>query len=241
MPGDIAAHAGELVTDVGEPSRRRGPHKVSKTSPDPKRVAAAKKGWETRRTRQERQEVERATSAPSLFYPGEGRIGITPTSSYVSPRVLLDHFRSWQYIAVRAISDRIMALEPVVTTQVTVSDGTVLEEELDDHPLKLVLDNPNPLFSRMQILRIVSLWLSQVGDAYLLKIVDGMGVPRELHPLSPASIQKKVGPIGIEGYVYYSESGEKTEYAPDEIVRIFNPDPACPFEGVGNLGPQVVS
>jgi phage portal protein BeeE len=134
-----------------------------------------------------------------------------------------------------------MALEPVVVTQSRVSDGTVQDEELDDHPLKVLLDHPNPTFSRMQLLRIVSLWLSQVGDAYLLKVVDGMGVPRELHPLSPANMEMRVGPTGIEGYVFNAESGQRTAYTPEEIIRIFNPDPACAFEGVGNLGPQAVS
>jgi len=153
----------------------------------------------------------------------------------------MDQYKSWPMIAATAIADRVMKLEPVVVTQVRVSDGTARFEELDDHPLKQLLDNPNPTFSMKQLQRLLSLWLAQVGDAYLLKVTDNLGVTRELHPLVPSHMMKITGPTGVEGYVFHGQGGAQIEYGVDEIVRIFKPDPTCPFEGVGSLGPNALS
>ena len=169
-----------------------------------------------------------------------GRQGLTSSSNHVSVNVLMDQYKSWQMIAATAIADRVMKLEPVVITETRVSEGTVKFEEIDDHPLKQLLDNPNPTFSRTQLLRLISLWLTQVGDAYLLKVDDKLGVTREMHPLIPSRMMKTFGPTGVEGYVFHGEGGQ-IKYGTDEIIRIFRPDPTNPFEGVGNLGPNALS
>jgi len=208
---------------------------------DSSRSAAAKRGWETRRRREREKlalDMERASSPPP-FFPSETRVGLG-TGPGVSPQLLLAQVRSWQAIAVRAIADRMMALEPVVFMVEREAEGTIREDELDDHPLKFLLDNPNPNFTRMQTMRLLSMWLSQVGDAYLLKVTDSLGVVRELHPFSPANVELIVGEKGIVGYVHRSQAGE-TRYTKDEVIRIFNPDPYSPFDGVGNLSPQALS
>ena len=213
-----------------------------KTPPDPRRSAAARKGWQTRRKNLEANEVERASSPPPFFHPTTvGRQGLTSTSNNISVLKLMNEYRSWQMIAATAIADRLMKLEPIVVTETRISDGTIKLEELDDHPLKQLLDNPNPTFSIMQTLRLLSLWITQVGDAYLLKVTDGLGVTRELHPLVPSSMMKVHGPTGIEGYVWHGEGGSQIEFSIDEIIRVFKPDPTAPFEGVGNLGPNALT
>ncbi len=213
-----------------------------KTPPNPNRSAGAKRGWETRRKNQAAQEVERASSPPPFFHQTTvGRQGLTSSSNNVSVSRLMNEYRSWQMIAAAAIADRLMKLEPIVVTETRISEETVKFEELDEHPLKQLLDNPNPTFSMMQILRLVSLWLTQVGDAYLLKVTDGLGVTRELHPLVPSNMMKITGPTGVTGYVWNGEGGSNIEYNLEEIIRIFKPDPTAPFEGVGNLGPNALS
>ena len=214
-----------------------------KSTPDPKRSLSARKGWETRRKRaQEANELERASSPPPFFFQSTvGRQGLSSASNNISVAVLMNQYKSWQMIAASTIADRITKLEPVVVTETRVSSGTVKFEELDDHPLKKLLDNPNPAFSISQLLRLLSLWLTQVGDAYLLKVTDSLGVTRELHPLVPTNMMKILGPTGVEGYVWHGEGGIQIEYGVDEVVRIWKPDPTKPFEAVGNLGPNALS
>ena len=94
----------------------------------------------------------------------------------------------------------------------------------------------------MTLLRLLALWLTQVGDSYLLKITDDLGVVRQLEPLNPKGMDLLAEREGITGYVYRSpHSGEEITYTRDEVIRIYKPDPECPFRALGNLSPQSIS
>ena len=185
------------------------------------------------------QEVERASSPPPFFAAREQRLGLTER---ISPAQLLAQFRSWQAIAASAIADEVMDLRPFVALQRVRENGVFQEERVDQHPLKELLDHPSPNFSRMTLLRLLALWLTQVGDSYLLKITDDLGVVRQLEPLNPKDMDLLAEREGITGYVYRSpHSGEEITYTKDEVIRIYKPDPECPFRALGNLSPQAIS
>ena len=179
---------------------------------------------------------------PPAFFQGEQRVGLATTgmSSQPSPDALLREYKSWHAIAARAKAQRLSSLNMEVTRDVMTEEGTKKEEVIDDHRLKLLLDKPNPLFTKRQTLLLFSNWLTQVGQAYLLKITDGLGNVREVWPLNPANVDIIVGEDRpIEGYVYHSQGGED-EYDFDEVIRVWDPDPASPFDGLGTLGPQAL-
>lgn len=177
---------------------------------------------------------------PPVYFDGTYRSGLTHLGQPSNDK-LLSATVSWHAIAARAICDRIQSLEPIVLVRRRVADGTITEEELDTHMLKLLLDSPNPLFTRLQLLRITAHWLVTTGEAYWLKVQDRMRVTRELWPLSPANMELVVDPEEqIAGYVHTS-AGKQIRYERDEVVRFWSPDPENPFLGVGNLSPQAVA
>ena len=56
--------------------------------------------------------------------------------------------------------------------------------------------------------------------------------------MSPRNIEKLAGSSSpVTGFVFHGEAGE-THYGLEEVVWMFDPDPANPFQGVGVVGPQ---
>jgi phage portal protein BeeE len=176
---------------------------------------------------------------PPGYVATAGRTGISNTENQPTPDALLTQaVRGTQATAARAISRRIGDLEFMVTKRTRSAMGEAEYVEIPSHPLVAVLERPNPLLTRLQLLRILSWWITQTGEAYILKVTNGAGAVRELWPMSPRSTEKIQGKSApVEGFVFHGEQGETT-YRLDEVVWIYDPDPAYPFRGLGIIGPQ---
>lgn len=184
-------------------------------------------------------EIARAFDPPT-YHSGPQRVGLISNGSQPSLSALLAANRGTQALASGAIAARLSSLDLEVVVSRRVMAGTTEEEVLDDHPLGLALD-ANPVFSLRQLLSLIGYWLTQGGEAYLLKVTDRLRVTRELWPLSPDRMELVADsglPIG--GYVFHSDAGD-IRYETSEIVRIWRPDPAAIFQGLGNLGPQALA
>jgi SPP1 gp7 family putative phage head morphogenesis protein len=176
---------------------------------------------------------------PPAYFAGVYRTGIGDQSQPSANKLLSAH-TGWQAIASTAIAQRLSMLELEVVMETRERRGTTVNEVLDDHPLVAVWD-ANPIFSLAQLLALMGFWLSEVGEAYFLKVTDRLRLPRELWPLSPGRMEIVTDrDVGIRGYVFHGEAGDFA-YEANEVVRIFRPDPRNPFAGVGNLGPQALA
>jgi len=182
--------------------------------------------------------VARAFSAPEYRF-GTMRQGITNTENQPTPeQLLVDAFRGTQAIAARAVARRVGDLELLVARRERNARGESDFVEIPQHPLTPVLERPNPLLTRLQVLRVLSFWITQTGEAYLLKVTNGAGAVRELWPMSPRNVERVAGSASpVSSFVFHGERGE-TRYRTDEVVWIFDPDPAYPFQGLGIVGPQ---
>ena len=176
---------------------------------------------------------------PPIYHMGEYRRGIISTEQQTTPdRLLTDGFSSTQATAARAISSRLSDLEFRIQQEIRESEGTTVWEDIDDHAFLAVLDRPNTLLSRRQMLKLTSYWLSQTGEAFWLAVTNGAGATKEFWPMSPRNIEKLSSDIQpVSGFVFHGEGGE-IRYGLEEVVWIFDPDPADPFAGVGIVGPQ---
>ncbi len=189
--------------------------------------------------------LERSPEAKRAFAPPSYRYGSTRTGLYQTTanqpdpgRLLIDGFRGVQATGARAIANRMGELELMVQEEQSTREGTTQLEEIDDHPLKAILRRPNALLSSRQLLKVTSYWLTQTGEAYWLIVTNGAGAPRELWPMSPAQIEKVSGAdLPVDRFIFHGQDGDET-YRLDEVVWMFEPDPADPFQGVGVVGPQ---
>jgi phage portal protein BeeE len=169
----------------------------------------------------------------SSFGPG---IGNQPSNT-----TLLQENLGVSDMATRAIASRVSSLVPIVKVSRHVQDGTTLDEQLDDHPLKMLLDRPHPDFSRAQLLRITAQWIVTVGQACWLKVGNGLRVPVELHPIPPDKIFPTLSQGVVTGYVVTDGSGNRKLLSREEVVRFFFPDPENVFGSEGFLGPAAVT
>jgi phage portal protein BeeE len=176
---------------------------------------------------------------PPQYALGRQRLGISNTENQpTAEQLLIDGVRGTQASAARAISRRVGDLEFMVTERTRTETGAAEFVEIPTHPLVALLERPNPLLTRLQLLRILSWWITQTGEAYLLKVTNGAGAVRELWPMSPRNVERVSGEAApVTGFVFHGEKGE-TAYRMDEVVWLFDPDPAYPFRGLGILGPQ---
>ena len=143
--------------------------------------------------------------------------------------------------ATRAIANRISGLEPQVKVKRRIRDGTQVEEVLDDHRLKALLDRPHPTFTRSQLLRLTAQYIVTVGEAYWLKVGDGLGLPAELHPIPPAQVRPLVLNNAVTSYELRDGNGRPTIVPADTVCRFFFPDPENMFGSEGYLGPEGVT
>jgi len=109
--------------------------------------------------------------------------------------------------ATRAIANRISGLNPLVKVTKREQAGTTTDEILDDHVLKRLIDRPHKNFSRSQVLRLTTQWIVTVGEAYWLKVGNGLGVPGELHPYPPGNVTPRVAQNILRGYTVRDGNG----------------------------------
>ena len=140
-------------------------------------------------------------------------------------------------MATRAIASRLSTLNPLVKVRRRERSGTVVEEILDDHPLKLLLNRPHPNLSWQQIARLTGQYIVTVGEAYWLKVGNGLGLPVELHPIPPGNIEPALSGGIVSHYVVTSGDGRRKDLPTDTVVRVYFPDPENPHGSEGYLGP----
>jgi HK97 family phage portal protein len=113
-------------------------------------------------------------------------------------------------------------------------------EEVDDHPLVKILNNPNPFMSRGQLWSTVVMDLKLAGNAYLLKarFQDGIleGAMGELWRLRPDRV--RIIPQGNGERVYeYTVGQEKTTFRREDIVHFKTRNPFDDYYGMPPMMP----
>ena len=131
-------------------------------------------------------------------------------------------------IATRAIANRLATLNPQVKVSRRKANGTLVDEVLDDHVLKVLLDSPHEDFTRQQILRLFGQYIVTTGEAYLLKIRNGFSLPAALQPIPPQSIGPVVRGGFIGGYLIRDGKGATHWVDKSEVIRPWFPDPEAP-------------
>jgi len=106
----------------------------------------------------------------------------------------------------------------------TANDGTV--EELESHPLKELLNGPNPWQGGSEFFESVVGFLMLAGNSYIEAAGPENGPPRELYVLRPDRMKVIAGNSQqlIAGY-QYTVGGITVNFKPEEILhlKLFNP------------------
>lgn len=182
---------------------------------------------------------KRTATQPIAFHPPSPRFfGPGINDNQPAHHVLLQESIGTAHTATLAIADRISMLNPQVLVSRRDQNGTLLDEVLDDHVLKTLLDKPHPDFTRSMMLRTMTFYLVSVGECYWLKVGNRLGVPVELHLIPPGQIEPILAGGVTVAFSVQAGDGQKIVLPRDVIVRCYMPDPEVPWRSEGFLGPQ---
>lgn len=155
-----------------------------------------------------------------------------------STRLLLKESQGVGDMATRAIANRMGSLNPLVKQTMRQSEGTLKDEILDDHQLKVLLDRPHPNYTRRQMFRLTTQHVVTAGEAYWLKIRNQLRVPFMLQPMPPASVAPRIEGGLITGYWVQDGSGESIAIDANEVIRFWWVDPESLVTAEGYLAPN---
>lgn len=136
----------------------------------------------------------------------------------------------WVYVAVNRIAEA-AALVPFHVAR-RVAEGEV---EQVDHPFERLLQRPNPLLSRFELIEHTVGHLEVHGNAYWFLAGEPGGLPLELWPLRPDRVS--VAPDarrGVRGYVYEVD-GRQVPLDAAEVVHFRRWHPGNDYYGLSAL------
>ncbi len=147
----------------------------------------------------------------------------------------------WVYRNNDAIAQEVSKMEFELYT-VGLSNGEIVYNEVENHPLLDLLDKPNNETTKSDALYIIQSHKKLAGDAFWLKIRGANGQVVSLQTLPPDKITLNLrpptaeDPTIIESYTYLDTiNGNKIKetYQPEDIIHFKKPNPNNPFRGLG--------
>lgn len=139
---------------------------------------------------------------------------------------------SWVYACVQRRADAIASVPIVVETK---AKGGKDWKQVDNHPLKYLLDNPNPEMSTDMFLRYVVTHLDLAGNSFDLKVRGGDGAyPVELWPVMPDDMLPVAGRDRlVSKYKFVRTSG--IEFQAQDVLHMMYVNPSNFYYGQSPL------
>lgn len=179
-----------------------------------------------------------------IFGKAAHRLSLLPSMAAMGALMAWDRFASLvsqgyrrnavAYACIRTLSTSVA--EPSLKVYAKADDA-----EVEGHPLRRLLERPNPHMSEFEFWELVVTHMSICGRSYWWKQRSNRGQPVALWPLRPDRITPKLDPETLLAGWTYTLDG-KDYLIPTEDVLAFNlPDPGDETGGViGGLGPLQV-
>jgi HK97 family phage portal protein len=104
-------------------------------------------------------------------------------------------------------------------------------EEVVDHPLLDLFDQPNPQHSSFDLWELTTFYQETAGSAYWLLQFDNLGTPNQIWVLPAQNVTPKRQPQSraIVDYYEYRSGMQRTTFKPAEIIHFRYPDPKDPY------------
>lgn len=125
---------------------------------------------------------------------------------------------------------------PEAPLRVFPGDGSGAPRE--NHPLRLLLSNPNPLMSEFELFEMTVIHLDLAGTAFWEVVLDRAGRPVELWPLRPDRVRIYPQRNGRIRYGYEIGSGRVVDLG-QNVVPFRLPNPLDPYVGQAPMRPAI--
>lgn len=106
--------------------------------------------------------------------------------------------------------------------------------EVTSHLALDVLNNPNPFYSRGELIETGQQHVDLTGECWIVVATNAMGWPESLWPVRPDRIEPVPSAENfLAGYVYTGPDGEKIPLELHQVMRVRMPNPMDPYRGLG--------
>ncbi|WP_116051688.1 phage portal protein [Amycolatopsis palatopharyngis] len=116
--------------------------------------------------------------------------------------------------------------------------GDGIGEPRENHPLRVLISNPNAALSEFELMELTSIHLDLAGNAFWEIVLNRAGVPVELWPLRPDRVRIKPQRNGQHEYSYVLDYSREVPLGTD-VVHFKLPNPLDPYLGQPALRPAL--
>lgn len=156
----------------------------------------------------------------------------TPRPGRGNAREFLGRYadQAWVYICVAILQTKLAGVPIKIYKKAD-------DEEVPTHPLKALLDKPNPFMNGKALLNGTTGFVALVGDGYWALDEFVGGKPTSMYPVDPSKMKITASKDKfITGYVYEPMPGvEPVTFQPHEILHFKTWNPLDPFYGMPPL------
>lgn len=142
-------------------------------------------------------------------------------------------YQGYVYPCISAIAEEVATIEFFMEKQL--KDGT---ERVDTHEVINLLNNPNPDWTKFQLIEMSETHLELVGEFFwYLKLKEVSRKPVEIWPLRPdlMDVAKDKESGRVIGYTLFTTAGGKVPLERDEVLHCKMPNPLNPYRGMGSI------
>lgn len=174
---------------------------------------------------------------PATVWPGAYQTGLTGGSSSLLSQLNQQGNSAWLFAVVSRIARSVASAQWVLHQRMANGD---MKELPDTHPAMRLWVEWNPFLTNTEALEIVQQHLCLVGEAWVLKVKNSLGMTVELWPLRP----DRMAPIPdaedyLKGY-RYQIGNTRIDLGVDDIIFVRTPSPIDPYRGIGPIGSMLI-
>lgn len=125
---------------------------------------------------------------------------------------------------------------PEAPLRVYAGDG--MGEPRNNHPLRALMDNPNPVLTEFELIELTAIHLDLAGNAFWEIVLDRMNRPIELWPLRPDRVRISPQRNGRHHY-YYVTAKNRIVPLGEDVIHFKLPNAADPYVGQAPLRPAL--
>ena len=109
------------------------------------------------------------------------------------------------------------------------------EEEIENHPLKLLLERPNPYWSWEDLIASISIVQDAAGIAYFQKVRARSGGVVQLWPMRPDWVKPQLNSNGLQGYLYELPGKAPIPFKAQDVMSLRLYDPMNMYGGTAPI------
>lgn len=175
----------------------------------------------------------------SKFFAGTGgqSFAWNPLSGFAgrSKHQLLGEYRNLVYSCVSAISEDVAKYEPLFYHETPLDNPN---EELPEHPFRLLLNNPNPTMSQFELMEATQSLIELTGECFwYLSLKKFSREPVAIDIMRPdrvnLAIDDRTGEV--TGYVFNRPDGAQIPLEYDEVIHFKMYNPQNKYRGLGTV------